>query len=259
MILRGDIARIGREYPFGCLLLAIFALIVGAPLTTEVSDHFTRLSGPATLAPLTALLTVASVLAVRDVTPHPGRMIALASGILLLLALSSVITHRALAAAHLLAQASFLVAITWMILRTVFRARVVDGNTLCGAACVYLLAGVLCGYLFAMIELVAPGSFKVTDPNLESKVVQLSEQPGWLIYFSFTTLTTVGFGDILPARSLARSLSVLEAVIGQIMVVVMIARLVGLHVAYSTSSRGRPVKFEMAGGDSGVDAGARRK
>lgn len=253
MISRGDIARIGREYPFGCLLIAIFALIVGAPLTTEISSHFVRLTGPVALAPLTALLTMASVLAVRDVTPYPGRMIALASGILFLLVLSSMITHRALGAAHLLAQAFFLGAVTWMILRAVFRASEVDGNTLCGAACVYLLAGVLCGYLFAMIEILEPGSFRITDPTLETKIVQLSSQPGWLIYFSFTTLTTVGFGDILPARSLARSLSVLEAVIGQIMVVVMIARLVGLHVAYSTSGRGRPVKFEIAGGDSKID------
>jgi len=53
----------------------------------------------------------------------------------------------------------------------------------------------------------------------------------------------VGFGDVLPAKAFARSLSVLEAVIGQIMLVVMMARLVGLHVAHATSSKSHPVEF----------------
>jgi len=94
------------------------------------------------------------------------------------------------------------------------------------------------------IQLRAP-AITVCSMPMKSVIERCSslDQPGWLVYFSFTTLTTVGFGDVLPAKAFARSLSVLEAVIGQIMLVVMMARLVGLHVAHATSSKSHPVEF----------------
>ena len=56
-----------------------------------------------------------------------------------------------------------------------------------------------------------------------------------MLYFSLVCLTTMGFGDIAPLSDLARSLSVLEGVFGQLYLAVMIARLVGLHITRSTS------------------------
>jgi hypothetical protein len=58
-----------------------------------------------------------------------------------------------------------------------------------------------------------------------------------LLYFSFTTLTTVGFGDITPVSGFARMFSVTEAIAGQVILVVLVARLVGMHVAQSTGGR----------------------
>ena len=57
-----------------------------------------------------------------------------------------------------------------------------------------------------------------------------------LLYFSFTTLTTVGFGDITPVSAFARMFSVTEAIAGQVILVVLVARLVGMHVAQSTGA-----------------------
>jgi hypothetical protein len=238
------IAYFFLTYPFGVLLIAIFIMIVGAPLTAEIAHRLPGVQGPAGLAPLTILLTVASAYAVWEHARHRAVVICATGIVLALLGLGSFLTHRQQAPdfAHLLGQTLFMAYVTGTILRTVFRARIVDGNILCGAACVYLLAGALWGYSYAMLEVVNHNSFNIVDPVM-AKDVDLYDEPGWLIYFSYTTLTTVGFGDVLPANALARSLSVLEAVVGQIMLVVMLARLVGLHVAHSTLNG--PGKFEV--------------
>ena len=70
----------------------------------------------------------------------------------------------------------------------------------------------------------------------------LSQQPSDLIYFSFTTLTTVGYGDVHPVRRAARSLAVAEALIGQLYVAILIAGLVGMALQARTEegSGGRP-------------------
>lgn len=240
--------KVVHEYPFGVLLIALFVMIVGAPITAEVARHMAGIQGAAGLAPLTILLTLASAYAVWQLARYRAMVIFAAGIILVLLGLSSfelgrlglahLVPTGTFNVVHVLSQTLFLVYVTSTLLRTVFRAKVVDGNILCGAACIYLLAGVVWGYAYTLLDYFQADSFKVTDPD-----VNLADQPGWLVYFSFTTLTTVGFGDVLPAKALARSLSVLEAVIGQIMLVVMMARLVGLHVAHATSSKSHPVEF----------------
>lgn len=249
---RAPLAHFFAAYPFGVLLLAIFVMIVGAPLTADLAHRVEGIRGPTGLAPLTFLLTVTSAYAVWNLARNRALMICAAGALLVLLGLSSfeisrmVGLHRLLSRekidfVHVTAQMVFLSYVTTSILRSVFRARLVDGNILCGAACVYLLAGILWGYGYTMLEIVSSDSFKIEAPDM-GQGVNLYDEPGWLIYFSFTTLTTVGFGDVLPANAFARSLSVLEAVIGQIMLVVMMARLVGLHVAHSTSGGGAGAK-----------------
>jgi hypothetical protein len=225
-----------RRFPFGVLLIAVLFMIVGAPISADIAHHLPGIQGPTGLAPLTILLTLAAAYAVWNIAPHRAMVICAAGFVLALLGIGSLLTHRQRVPdfAHLFAQALFLLFVTGTILRAVFRARLVDGNILCGAACVYLLFGALWGYSYAMLEVVNHASFTIVEPSTETGI-DLYDEPGWLIYFSYTTLTTVGFGDILPANAFARSLAVLEAVVGQIMLVVMLARLVGLHVAHTTA------------------------
>jgi Ca2+/Na+ antiporter len=106
----------------------------------------------------------------------------------------------------------------------VSRQSEISVNTISGGICVYLLIAVIWAILFQFVELLEPGSFRLpggeTDLSLRD-----------LLYFSMVTMTTLGYGDITPISSAARSLASGEAVVGQLFVAIFIARLVGLYTA----------------------------
>ncbi len=107
-------------------------------------------------------------------------------------------------------------------------------DTIYGGICVYLLLGYLWSDLYAITELFSPGSFSFSAGELT-----LVSMKGELNYFSFVTLATLGYGEITPVSALARTLAILEAVIGQMFVAVFIARLVGFHFIASGKSRSK--------------------
>ena len=101
----------------------------------------------------------------------------------------------------------------------------VDVDTLLAAACAYVLLGFFFSTIYLAMMVMDPGSFSVPDSNVERLYV--------MIYFSFVTLTTLGYGDVLPVSPSAQMLAVMEAIVGQIFVTVVVAELVGIHVARS--------------------------
>jgi hypothetical protein len=114
----------------------------------------------------------------------------------------------------------FVVLILWQVLR----AGPITPRRIQGAVAVYLLLGLLWAVLYEIVELLHPGSFSISA-HRNADLPQLG-------YFSFTTLTTLGFGDILPLSPIARSLVVLEALVGQLFPVILIARLVAMEIEY---------------------------
>ncbi len=115
------------------------------------------------------------------------------------------------------------------------RAQEVDARMLSGSASVFLLLGILWSLAYNALELRYPGSFAGLQ---QSEAASQWEALGSLHYFSFTTLTTLGYGDIVPQTPMARALTNLEAIVGQLFLVVMVARLVALQTA-SASQRTR--------------------
>lgn len=242
---RSRLTELFREYPFGLLLAALFLIIIGAPMTSQLGRHIPFLRAEVAISPFVLILTLAAALAIAPVAKNRAIAIVLGGFVLTFLSLSTIFHHQIITALHLLGQVVFVVYVIAVTTRVVFRAPVVDGNILCGAASIYLLIGVLAGFLYSLINLLLPGSFAIIPPGATSPNPSEHADAGWLIYFSFTTLTTVGFGDVLPANQVTRSLAVLEAVVGQILLVVMMARLVGLHVAQVSSHKiHTPVRFE---------------
>jgi hypothetical protein len=127
----------------------------------------------------------------------------------------------------------FSVLVTLTIMRDILTEKDVTLDTIFGSGCVYLLIGIVFAELFMLIHTAAPNSIGGSVAGATSDVV-FSE----LLYYSFVTLTTLGYGDITPTSDLARSTSVFEAILGQFYLTVLVARLVGLHLAGTTIKRG---------------------
>ncbi|MGC1272104.1 MAG: potassium channel family protein [Planctomycetaceae bacterium] len=117
-------------------------------------------------------------------------------------------------------------------IRFAFRARSVDREHLYAALDAYLLFGVFLGVLYCTLERAWPASLAVAGQD-SAEPLSLPTS----IYFSFVTLVTLGYGDVLPRSEVARGLAVVEAVTGQLYLTVMIAHLVGLHVRTPTSGK----------------------
>lgn len=106
----------------------------------------------------------------------------------------------------------------------VFREGSINIHRIYGAIAVYLVLGILWGEIYVLLYLVEPAAYYF-DPSTQCGNPPISE----LIYFSFSTLTTLGLGDIVPVNPVARSMATLEALIGQIYPAVLLARLVTLY------------------------------
>ncbi len=114
---------------------------------------------------------------------------------------------------------------TSTILWHVFSEDNITSDTLYGAASAYLLSGHTWTTLYVLIEMLQPGSFYMNSEHNLDQVVNFSD----LVLFSYATLTTLGYGDITPVTSPARSLAILEAVFGVLYTVILVARLIGLY------------------------------
>lgn len=115
------------------------------------------------------------------------------------------------------------IVVLYLAMRRILVTRQVDPALISGAVNVYLLAGVTWAVAYQAIELAMPGSYALPEES--------SPSPSDLYYFSFVTLTTLGYGDIRPVTDLARSVAVLESVFGQIFLVVLLGRLVSLQIS----------------------------
>jgi uncharacterized membrane protein len=133
----------------------------------------------------------------------------------------------------------FLLMVTMTILNQVARARQVTFDTVSGALCCYLLAGFTWAFIFSLMQTVNFGafSFPASTPAYFGPDLQRRSEFMKFVYYSFTTITTAGYGDIVPVSPAARSISIVEAIIGQFYIAVMIARLVSLEVTYSSRNR----------------------
>ncbi len=128
----------------------------------------------------------------------------------------------------------FLGVVIVSMLRTILTARKVSADLIFASVCVYLILGTSWAMMYSLIELAFPGSFSTPTGSLQFPKNSNSTVPA--LYFSFVTLTTLGYGDISPASSPARFFTILESLTGQIYLAILVARLVGLQIATSSST-----------------------
>ncbi|MGO9613060.1 MAG: potassium channel family protein [Dissulfurispiraceae bacterium] len=120
-----------------------------------------------------------------------------------------------------------LIGILVVTLQMVYRDGPVTAHRVRGAIAAYLLISFVFAKAYALINYLVPGAFTISPALTEFR----AENEPSFYYFSVVTLTTVGFGDITPVAPLARSLVMVEALIGQLYPAILLARLVSLSVA----------------------------
>lgn len=208
-----------NKWRFQLLLLVLLSLYAVVPfferrLLTDLVSTAVLIFAVSSVSEKRRLLLIFSVLAISAIATtwyaywFPGYSIAVAANLL---------------------DGLFLILVVGAILAHVFRSRRITRETIAGAICAYLLIGAMWADVFSIIENVAPGSF--ADSSIEADAASapepIREQSDRFTYFSFVTLTTLGFGDITPVTRPAKNLAALEAIFGQLYLAVLIARLVG--------------------------------
>jgi len=210
-----------RKRRFSYLTKSLLLLIITYPYVQG------DMGGQILLSLLATLVMVMSVIAVGDKKSHTIIALILAAPWFLLLLLkvpvipidvSQLIKDEIVFAFFLFAYT------TYRIFMHIIKSRDVTTEILSASICVYLLIGLAWATLYVIVDMFYPGSFMDTDGK------PLQDGPDFL-FFSYVTLTTVGYGNIEAISDQARSLASLEALSGQLYLTIMVARLVGLHIS----------------------------
>lgn len=119
----------------------------------------------------------------------------------------------------------FVLFVTLCLLRYILAASKIDSEVLCAGVSVYLMIALLWAVIYTLVARISPGSFQFSFGSEAQK-----EMRGFVaLYFSLTTLSTVGFGDVVPVSNVARMLAMAEAVVGVFYLTLMVSRLVSLY------------------------------
>jgi len=207
-----------RKSRFLLLLITLLGLVVIEPFLFE----FTRLNFLLDIF-LSAIL-FSSIFAVSEKKQTAVIAVLLAVPKFATTWAFTFITHPLLYLFDSLFGIIFMAYIIILLLAHIFKQEEVSLETIYGAIVVYILIGLMWAFLYHMTEIIHPHSFTfATELALDHKKS--------LFYFSFVTLTTLGYGDIAPISGPAKSLAMLEAITGQMYIAVLIARLVGTHIS----------------------------
>lgn len=129
----------------------------------------------------------------------------------------------------------FLGGVIIIILKNLFYTGKISIDTICAALSVYLLMAILWSVLYTLVDAISPGSFAFnTEIGNGLSSMQFDDKLSMVpLYYSLVTITTLGYGDIVPITPMASMLAVIEAVIGQFYLTVLVAWLVGMHISSS--------------------------
>jgi voltage-gated potassium channel len=213
--------RITEKNNFAYLAVGLVVLLfVGAMV-----EHF-----PGNLAPrIIQATTIATLftMAFSQKSSQSGFIISISFVLVILLSVAGgvILDKAGFGYAHLLIMLSFFIWVTWQATRRVLFTGTIDGNKIVGAICIYLLLGLIWAILYVFIAEIIPGAFNgiAQAPWIENFATA--------IYFSFVTITTLGYGDISPAMPLARFLVFMEAIIGVFYMAILVASLIGVSLA----------------------------
>ena len=223
-------ASIGR---FGTLMIALTATIAVGPFLRDQAESVSTMSLLYTAVMLVGVYTVS----------HDRRTflfgLCLAVPALITEWLSNFVVTTPTVVANMVFAAAFIAYVAAVVFYEVLDEDRVTFDTIFGGIAIYLMIGVIWVLAYAAVEYLEPGAYQLYGETLATAHGQVDVRYPEFIYFSFVTLTTLGYGDIVPTTPLARAVAASEAIFGQIYLTVFVARLVGLHLANRQLEIGR--------------------
>jgi hypothetical protein len=216
-----------RKKNFTWLLSALLVFLIVMPLAEDLGVISTNIMRVLMFSWLLAF----GVWSLRGLGRYFPVAIGLAAAGILLSILTAATPGDAFAFSSFAAAAGFIVIALWCVATQVFTSSEISADRVVGAVTLYLLFGVLWSIAYAVIEQLSPGSFRgISEPLAQ----------GWTsdwLYFSFVTMTTLGYGDISPLTATARTIAYLQAVFGQFYIAILVAGLVSAYITkYLASS-----------------------
>ena len=209
-----------KKTNFFYLLGALLFLLITVPLAQDLGFE----ESPITRAIVYSILLLTGVWSLRGGRLYLAGFVFVIAGIALS-AIATSIDAPVLYYASTLAIFGFLIVAISHALKQVVFGTEMNVNRLVGAICVFLLLGIIWSFAYSMLELAVPGSFSGLDPGHDPR-----SDSSWL-YFSFVTLTTLGYGDITPESATARTFAFMQAVVGQFYIAVLVAGLVSAYIS----------------------------
>ena len=197
------------------VLLLVGALVDQFPST--LGQHILRVASVITLA-LSAFGFRSTQLGL-----HTG--VAFTVSVLVIVILSVLVDEAGMSSLHLLVLILFYIWATWLAAKQVLFSGPIDAHKIVGAICIYLLLGLIWALLYLFIAQSVPDAFN----GLEQLVWY--DNFADVAYFSFVTLTTLGYGDISPIVPIARFLVYMEAIVGVFYMAILVASLIGIRVS----------------------------
>jgi hypothetical protein len=207
--------------PNAWLLLSLVALVLLYPFLQPMP------TGRAAIAAFDVVILVLALRAARASGAEARLGYVLVVPAVLLHVLAAFLPMPALALANYATQAAFHAFVVVCLMRYMLRDEHMTLDELFAAAGLYVLMAFVFAYLYALIEAITPGSFYINASNDPDGVTRWWE----LLYFSFTALTSVGFGEITPVSDHARSLVMIQQMVGVLYLALVISRLVSMQAA----------------------------
>jgi hypothetical protein len=209
---------------FSYLLIFILMLIAIQPLDEAIGRF--RIA----MDLIVSAILLSAIYAISRKKNHIVIGVLLAAPLLVSLWSAYFFKHAWLPVIGLLCGIAFFAFIIGTILKFIFSQDEISGDLIAGAAVVYLLLAIMWAFAYRVVEMIHPGSFYMAQGHSLEHAFSFQ-------YYSFVTLTTLGYGDIFPVSTAAKACAILEAVIGQLYLVITIARLVGVHISQSMQKK----------------------
>jgi len=210
-----------NENNFFWLLAALFVFLLGVPL----ADDLMILSSPVVKSLIFSCFLIIGVWSLKGFGRFFSVGVALVIAGIILNVLAVNLPSAMFLYGSLAALFGFLLITIFCTFKQVVLGTDISANRLVGSVCIYLLLGVIWAVAYSFLGMIFPGSFQGFSP-----LEDWEWDSEWL-YFSFVTMTTLGYGDISPVSATARALAYIQTVFGQFYIAILVAGLVGAYIS----------------------------